>query len=157
MKYLEIPPMAIWLILLPSFTSSQIDSFFFWLSCPPLPHSLVLFCDSVALCWPHDVICEQLCVECWLFLCPQLVNYKMSSDEQIAPLSPKTSPATPSVTPFTQRKESNSSSEDNRQARQTASDLHWETLIDVCLWWHMMIFWGSWYWGGNLVLSLTAF
>uniref|UniRef100_A0A8C1TTN8 Oxysterol-binding protein n=1 Tax=Cyprinus carpio TaxID=7962 RepID=A0A8C1TTN8_CYPCA len=40
---------------------------------------------------------------------------KMSTEDQIAPLSPKTSPATPTITPFTQRKESNSSSEDNRQ------------------------------------------
>uniref|UniRef100_A0A8C2JPK9 Oxysterol-binding protein n=1 Tax=Cyprinus carpio TaxID=7962 RepID=A0A8C2JPK9_CYPCA len=39
----------------------------------------------------------------------------MSTEDQIAPLSPKTSPATPTITPFTQRKESNSSSEDNRQ------------------------------------------
>ncbi|XP_016341461.1 oxysterol-binding protein-related protein 3-like isoform X1 [Sinocyclocheilus anshuiensis] len=39
----------------------------------------------------------------------------MSTEDQVAPLSPKTSPATPTITPFTQRKESNSSSEDNRQ------------------------------------------
>uniref|UniRef100_A0A673L1X2 Oxysterol-binding protein n=1 Tax=Sinocyclocheilus rhinocerous TaxID=307959 RepID=A0A673L1X2_9TELE len=39
----------------------------------------------------------------------------MSTEDQIAPLSPKTSPATPTITTFTQRKESNSSSEDNRQ------------------------------------------
>uniref|UniRef100_A0A9J7ZEU3 Oxysterol-binding protein n=1 Tax=Cyprinus carpio carpio TaxID=630221 RepID=A0A9J7ZEU3_CYPCA len=39
----------------------------------------------------------------------------MSTEDQIAPLSPKTSPSTPIMTPFTQRKESNSSSEDNRQ------------------------------------------
>ncbi|KAF4100564.1 oxysterol-binding protein-related protein 3a [Onychostoma macrolepis] len=39
----------------------------------------------------------------------------MSTEDQIAPLSPKTSPTTPTMTPFTQRKESNSSSEDNRQ------------------------------------------
>uniref|UniRef100_A0A672KTA9 Oxysterol-binding protein n=1 Tax=Sinocyclocheilus grahami TaxID=75366 RepID=A0A672KTA9_SINGR len=39
----------------------------------------------------------------------------MSTEDQIAPLSPKTSPATATITPFTQRKESNSSSEDNRQ------------------------------------------
>ncbi|KAI2652953.1 Oxysterol-binding protein-related protein 3 [Labeo rohita] len=39
----------------------------------------------------------------------------MSTEDQLAPLSPKTSPTTPTTTPFTQRKESNSSSEDNRQ------------------------------------------
>uniref|UniRef100_A0A673LFR5 Oxysterol-binding protein n=1 Tax=Sinocyclocheilus rhinocerous TaxID=307959 RepID=A0A673LFR5_9TELE len=49
----------------------------------------------------------------------------MSTEDQIAPLSPKTSPSTPTLTPFTQRKESNSSSEDNRQVRQTTSDIYW--------------------------------
>ncbi|XP_059412088.1 oxysterol-binding protein-related protein 3-like [Carassius carassius] len=39
----------------------------------------------------------------------------MSTEDQIVPQSPKTSPSTPTMTPFTQRKESNSSSEDNRQ------------------------------------------
>ncbi|XP_067282117.1 oxysterol-binding protein-related protein 3a isoform X1 [Pseudorasbora parva] len=48
----------------------------------------------------------------------------MSSEEQNAPLSPKTSPATPGMTPFTQRKESNSSSEDNRQDS-------WEVVEDL--------------------------
>lgn len=47
----------------------------------------------------------------------------MSSDEQLSPLSPKTSP----VTPFQQRKESNSSSDDNRQARQGS----WEVVEDM--------------------------